>query len=425
MAFIVKGLSSSDNGIENARILQEAIDKGGEIIVADPGFYRLAETIYIGDHTHIKFEKGVYFVRMPSPEGINGNAFINKGAFTRTPNVDISIEGLYLNVNGVEHTDPSYDNKIDKTILGLRAHVSFLYIKDLVLKDIVIPDLLASSYGIQICNFENVLVERIRMEGDKDGIHFGPGKHFVLRHGVFRTHDDPVALNAFDYSGSNPNPGWIEDGLIEDCIELDDNRDVGFCFFSRHLCGGWQDWFEGMMVQQSDAAVHNGVLYRVRMKPSFERFPSTVPPTHEKGFDKPDTVVWYRTMNNEGYTAGCRNIHYKNIVINRNRRCAFGFIQEVSEYCRSYFENSESPLQENITFENIRFNGDVEMFAWVNSPLDNVTIKNSHIGNAKIVNEPVMKDRLIYPEGKVFIENTEVTDEFIIKNKDTLKAVKL
>ena len=36
-----------------------------------------------------------------------------------------------------------------------------------------------------------------------------------------------------------------------------------------------------------------------------------------------------------------------------------------------------------------------------------------------------MKDGLIYPDGKVFIENTKVTDEFIIKNKDTLKAVKL
>lgn len=36
-----------------------------------------------------------------------------------------------------------------------------------------------------------------------------------------------------------------------------------------------------------------------------------------------------------------------------------------------------------------------------------------------------MKDGLIYPEGKVFIENTEAADEFIIKNKDTLKAVML
>ena len=47
----VKGLSALDDGVENARILQKAIDCGGEIVVDVPGVYLLAKTILIGDHT--------------------------------------------------------------------------------------------------------------------------------------------------------------------------------------------------------------------------------------------------------------------------------------------------------------------------------------------------------------------------------------
>ncbi len=414
-----------DKGFENAKKLQEALDKGGDIIVEGPGYYRVSEILYIGDHTHLTFAEGVYIVRMPSVEGFNRYFISNKGIFEGKVNEDISITGLYLNANGVAHTDPTLQ-KDNGNILGARGHLMFSYVKDLTIKDIVIPDLCPADYGIQIANFENVLVENIRIEGDKDGIHFGPGKNFVVRHGVFRTHDDPVALNAFDYAGSNTNPGWIENGLIEDCYDLNDERDVGMCFFARMLCGVWQDWFEGMAVQQSDAAVLDGKLYRVRMKPSFEKFISTTPPTHEKGFAELDGITWIRTVDNTGYSAGCRNIRFKDIYIQRNRKCVFGFVQEVSEYCRSYFENSESPLQENIVFENVNVMGNVEMFSWINSPVDNVTLKDCKIKDTKIVFEPVYKEGLVYPENsKIYLDNTEVRDDFLVAYGKELSVEKI
>ena len=412
-----------DSGFENAKKLQEAVDKGGEILVEGPGYYKVSETVYIGDHTHLTFAEGVYLVRMPSVEGFNRYFFANKGIFERKVNEDISITGLHFNANGVQHTDPTLAND-NGNILGVRGHIAFVFVKDLVLRDIIIPDLCSADYGIQISNFENVLVENIRIEGDKDGVHFGPGKHFVVRHGIFRTHDDPVALNAFDYSGSNPNPGWIEDGLIEDCYDLNDERDVGFCFFARMLCGGWQDWFEGMAVQQSDAVVHDGKLYRVRMRASFEKFISKNPPTHDKGFAEVDGITWVRTVDNTGYTAGCRNIKFKDIYIQRNRACAFGFTQEVSEYCRSYFPNSESPLQENITFENVHFMGDVGLFAWINSPVTGITLKDCDIKDSKIKFEPVEIDGLVYPEVEIKLEKTEVSDGFIVSGSNKLSVEK-
>jgi len=410
-------LNPFDNGFENAKVLQNAVDNGGEILVEGPGFYKISETIYIGDHTHIKFAEGVYLLRMPSVEGFNRYFFANKGIFNRIVNEDISIEGLRFNANRVAHTDPTLEND-NGNILGVRGHLAFIFVKDLILRDIVIPDLCPSDYGIQISNFENVLVENVRIEGDKDGVHFGPGKNFVVRHGIFRTHDDPIALNAFDYSGSNPNPGWIENGLIEDCYELNDERDVGFCFFTRMLCGGWQDWFEGMAVQQSDAAVYDGKLYRVRMEPSFDKFISKNPPTHDKGFAVVDGITWVRTVDNTGYTAGCKNIKFKDIYIQRNRECAFGFTQEVSEYCRSYFPNSESPLHENISFENVHFMGNVGLFAWINSPVTGITLKNCDIKDSKIKFEPFQVEGLKYPEVEVILDNTKISEDFITHTTD-------
>jgi len=43
---VTVNLSSMNDGVENSRILQRAVDCGGDILVSAPGVYRLAETIY-------------------------------------------------------------------------------------------------------------------------------------------------------------------------------------------------------------------------------------------------------------------------------------------------------------------------------------------------------------------------------------------
>lgn len=55
MPTIVTGLSPLDSGENNARILQRAVDGGGELLVGEPGIYRLADTILLGDYTHLRF----------------------------------------------------------------------------------------------------------------------------------------------------------------------------------------------------------------------------------------------------------------------------------------------------------------------------------------------------------------------------------
>ena len=81
-------------------------------------------------------------------------------------------------------------------------------------------DLGKAQYGIQVCSFEDIVINDVIIKGDKDGVHLGTGKRFTISKGVFQTGDDAVALNAHDYSVGNPELGWIQDGLVENCHDM-------------------------------------------------------------------------------------------------------------------------------------------------------------------------------------------------------------
>ena len=409
MPTIVTGLSPLDSGENNARILQRAVDGGGELLVSEPGIYRLADTILLGDHTHLRFAPGVYWERRPTSP-YTGYAFINRGAFTGETNTDISLEGLHLSTCGVQSTPASPE--CTKTIVGQRGHVSFIGVRDLVLRDIVIPDLSAKDYGIQISDFENVTVERIRIEGDKDGIHFGPGKNFVVRHAVFRTFDDPVALNGSDYSVSNPHLGWIEGGLFEDIYDLNDETTTGY--FARMLAGAWVDWYEGMEVQQSDAVVHNGRLYRVVMQPDGQRFCSVTPPTHTSGFAELDGIRWSCHQSAVLYTAGCRNITFRNIHLRKKRRIAFALELNTDEYLRSFYPHAEIPVQGGIVLENVFVENDVQILLRSRTPLSDLTIRGCDPGKAQVLFCREAHVGLSYPDTALTLKNVSAAPSVLL-----------
>lgn len=407
----VTGLSPRNTGAENHNILQAAVDLGGDLLIDEPGIYNLAGTILIGDHTHLTFGPGVCF-RRESDNGMDGNAFLNRGALSQEYNRDISLDGLQLFVNGVERT-PDNPN----TIMGLRAHISFLYIRDLVLRNITVRDLESVDYAIQISDFENVTAEYIRAEGLKDGVHFGPGRNFQLRHCFFKTYDDPIALNASDYAVSNPNLGWIEDGIIEDCYDLADDSTCGF--FIRILVGGWKDWFPGMEVQHSDAVIHNERLYRVKMSSDGSTYTSQTPPTHTAGAQVLDGINWVRTQIDTPYTAGCRNITVRNCYLQKNRDFAVAIYMDRSEYLRSYYPQAEIPMPCGITFENMYFQAELDHFMWINAPLTDLTLKNCQAKGLDLVFEQLDTPGLRYPPVELRLENSPVT----IRNRDNTRIL--
>ena len=383
------GFLPDNPGKANCDALTRAI-KSAEYIFADKaGIYDISGTVRIPSDTHLEFGEGVILRRVPAEAGnLEGNLFINEGAYEGRYNENISLKGAHIIVNGVESAGASPDSK--NVIAGLRGHIAFLYIRNLLLEDIEITDIMEKDYAIQISDFENAEVCRVRLEGLKDGIHFGPGRGFAVRDGVFRTYDDAIALNCTDYSVSNPNFGTISDGIIENCTELAGYKTEAF--FIRILVGTARRWQKGMTVYHSDAILTEKGMYRVVMKPDNTPYVSVTCPDFEKGYRELDGIMWVKT--HLGYdpgeiplTAGCKNIVCRNITIEPERRRGVYIYTSFDEYLRSYYRGSEIPVVENISFDNVKLLSPVEHFIAVNTKVSNLTITNSTVDETDILFE--------------------------------------
>ena len=184
------GFLPDANAVSNAQALQKAVAGYETVTVSAPGVYDIAGSIRLPSDTHLLFAQGVVLRRSPLRDRLSeGNLFVNEGAFTGVFNENISIRGAHIVVNGVESAAISSDDDA-KTILhtpnvvnGLRGHIAFLYVKNVRIENVLITDLLSKDYGIQVSDFENVIIKNVHIEGLKDGVHVGPGRHFVLRNG--------------------------------------------------------------------------------------------------------------------------------------------------------------------------------------------------------------------------------------------------
>ncbi len=384
------GFSSSNTGVENAAALNKAVAENSFVKVTEQGIYDISGTVRLPSDTHLTFGSGVVLRRVPlEDKNLEGNLFINEGAFEGRFNENISISGAHISVNGVESAGASPDSK--NVIAGLRGHIAFLYIKNLLIEDVIITDLMAKDYAIQISDFENAVVQRVHIEGLKDGVHFGPGRNFTVRDSKFRTYDDAIALNCADYSVSNPNFGTISDGIIENCIELPGYSTEAF--FIRILAGTARRWHEGITVYHSDAILTEKGMYRVVMKPDNTPYISVTQPDFDSGYKELDGIMWVKT--HIGYsadriplTAGCKNIMCRNITFEQERHRAVYIYTSFDEYLRSYYAGSEVPEISDITFDNIKILKPIKHFLSINTPVSNVRIINSTTDDSEINYEP-------------------------------------
>lgn len=383
------GFSVKNTGTENTAALCRAIADGCNVTVTGQGIYDMAGTVRLPSDTHLKFCEGVVLRREPlEDKALEGNLFINEGAFDGRYDENISISGAHIVINGVESAGASPESR--NVIAGLRGHIAFLYIKNVLIEDVIITDLMAKDYAIQISDFENAEVRRVHIEGLKDGVHFGPGKGFAVRDSRFRTYDDAIALNCADYSVSNPNFGTISDGIIENCIELPGYTTEAF--FMRILVGTARKWQKGMTVYHSDAILTEKGMYRVVMRPDNTAYTSLTQPDFDYGYMELDGIMWVRT--HKGYaaaeiplTAGCKNIVCRNISFEQERHRAVYIYSSFDEYLRSYYRGSEIPEVSDITFENIKILKPIEHFLSTNLKVRNLHIKDSNTTESDIVFE--------------------------------------
>ena len=369
------GFLPGNSGLENRAALQQAVDRGGNVSVDIPGEYKLAGTVYVGSNTTLSFGNGV-IIKKVDENGWFCHVLLNKGALTRTYDEHIRIENLHIQVNGIDCTDSE--------VMGLRGHLAFFYVRDLVIEGFRCHDLDKSQFAIHICTFEDIIVRNAIIEGDKDGVHLGTGRRFYIGNCAFRTFDDAVALNAQDYDNCNPELGWIEDGVVENCHDLDDGHERKVGFFARCLAGGWRDWYEGMEVQKSDTVVSEGKLYRVRAEADGRKYISMTKPDHAFGAKVIDEINWFFIQDDAVYNAGVRNVVFRNIFL-RKPRIGFAAILERNKFNRSYYKGADIPVQNNFVFENIMVLHDGDRpFIEVSSPLECLNISNSSLGKTRI-----------------------------------------
>jgi hypothetical protein len=380
------GFSPEGDALANAHALQEAVNEYEYVTVSVPGIYDIAGSIRLPSDTHLRFTDGVIIRRVPLADRLaEGNLFVNEGAFSGTFNENISIEGAHIAVNGVESAAISSDGDASaipltpNVVTGLRGHIAFLYVKHLHIDNVVITDLMSKDYGIQVSDFEDVIIENVHIEGKKDGVHFGPGKNFILRNGEFRTGDDAIALNCADYSVSNPNFGTISGGLIENCTELAGSESS---LFIRILTGTARDWKKGMTVCHSDAVRTKSGMYRVVMKPDNKKYISETEPRFEETCKKLDGIFWIKT--HRGYDsreisleAGCSDITFRNITLEQPRENSVLIYMNDDAYLHSRYPGSAIPRVENIRFGSIRLMKPVDSLLRVEMPAENISFQGA------------------------------------------------
>lgn len=383
------GFNPNNNAHDNSIALQSALNGGGTIIVDIPGRYYFSKTHVIEPNTTLIFGANTILDRQCDDDGnCPTYPFINKNASANNLNnldENITIKNLTLSV----HSN-NMGNDIER-IYGLQGYLAFANVKNLVIDGFTMLDGGNNCYAIHIQGFENISLKNIHIESQKDGIHLGKGKGFVIKHCKFKTNDDAIALNAHDYPSCTKYLGWIENGIVEDIHFLSaPNFNKGRGIYM--LGGSWVDWYSGMKVREyGDTVVSFGKIYRTKSTvalPSRPTITSTVRPEHTSGtVTYSDGVTWEFVQDVAiGYNAFVKNVRFKDIYFDRETNGAITFNFDDDLYSRSYYPDPTTlSTFENIIIENLVTNENVDHAIYANSPIDSIKLVNSFCNTQKSV----------------------------------------
>ncbi len=321
------GFLPTNTATANVTALNAALLGGNKtLVVSKPGVYFMDSTVYIDDYTNLIFGKGVVLQKV----AYYMVAFVNRGALTRSLNTNIKIQGLKMVINNFVNAFAP-----NEPLYGLSGIICFFHINNLEIFDTEILDIPVSNWGIQVCTFTNLHINGFVLKGNKDGIHLGRGKTFLIENGVCDTYDDAVALNGHDYTNCNPEIGSIEDGIIRNITDLYKSPTTGY--FSRLLIGAWVDWYSGIQLQKGDAIVHGGKTYRIEAAIGASYNSTTAPsiPDGQNSVVMPEGFTLIKCSNDAVYSANIINVKYENIKSYSDRNVLTVELDFGSDYNRS------------------------------------------------------------------------------------------
>lgn len=272
------GFSPSADAGANVAALQKALDGGGVVTINTPGVYDLNDTIFLDSNTRLICAPGVVF-RKVAPYC---NVLINRGALTKTYNENITIDGLELSVNGHE-AEPSL-------VYGLRGQLGFFYVKNLTLRNFTCTDGQPHQFLVYIVTWSQLLVENVRLAGDKDGIKLANGHDATLRNLDLCTYDDGLSLCGTDYPSIVLEVGDVYN------VHCSNIRDHQYKNIFGRTCliytGSWADYQDGNEYGCGDFCLHDGKLYQVVADGGFVARAAAAP-THTDGIAAgADNIPW-------------------------------------------------------------------------------------------------------------------------------------
>lgn len=409
------GLAPEAEPGTNVAAMRKALTGGGRMVkIAKRGVYRVNDTIFIDDDTVLECAPGVVFQRTRN----YSNMFVNRGAYEGTTNRNITIRNLEVSVNGFEGA-PGLETKC----YGLRGNVAFFHVKDVKVFNFVCRDMEAGCYAIHFADFDGFTLDGFEIMGKKDGVHLNGGRNFVIRNGVLRTGDDGIALNASDWPRSAPFIGTIENGLVENIVDLDG----GACNFVRVLTGAVPEWRAGITLRRGEPVRVGKRIYFVWGPVSMKTYVSQTMPTHAHGmWTSPEGVTFLYVQDDGCRTMDIRNVVFRNLSMWAQR----GFLcyMDDNEWARSL--HPEVPAEDvphtQFTVENV-MKGTEYPFIYGCGNLD-VSIRNIiRAKPAAIVSMKTFNERPVVQRVRVggLMSYPESCDDFVFLGKGIAAEVKV
>lgn len=135
------------------------------------------------------------------------------------PDTDILIEGGIWSTlaNGVSGANGNLrgSSASQDSVPGSHGVILLHNVRRVTVRNVTIRQ--SKAFGVHLANVREFLVEGVRLDRqERDGVHVnGPASEGVIRHVSGDSHDDPVALNAWEWENYAPTFGPIHHVTVE------------------------------------------------------------------------------------------------------------------------------------------------------------------------------------------------------------------
>ncbi|MCB0073942.1 MAG: hypothetical protein KDE20_20885, partial [Caldilineaceae bacterium] len=273
----------------------------------------------------------------------NDFVLVNQGAYSRTINENILIENIRIKTNGIYGTQTKRNS-----LYGLRGEFAFWGVKNLTIRNVRILDIGPIVYAVHIADFDNVLIDNCRFEGDKNAIVANKGTGLTIKNCKTKTYEDAINLSAAGYQTGTPERGSVSNVVIDGFVDVyHDTSTAGNTI--RMFPGAWPAWSAGNYISGDVVLSSNNNLYELSEAGS-SVWASTVEPSHTLEDDSlwyqyADGLHWRWIQADSIRYGSITNVSISNAIFNRQRPAITSFVQvDTSNHLRTIFPGETIPL---------------------------------------------------------------------------------